>query len=101
MFFKNFEMFTNILFYSFFLILFVSSRERLLLRSLRNFLVSFTALILLFEVGDFIIFYKKNKKIKNKKFFLVQSQLNNYFNYDMFKVSKMAYDLFKASKMMN
>ena len=28
-----------------------------------------------------------------------QSQQNDYFNYDLFKVSKMTYDLFKVSKM--
>ena len=32
-------------------------------------------------------------------FLLVQSQKNDYFNYDLFKVSKMTYDLFKVSKM--
>ena len=28
-----------------------------------------------------------------------QSQQNDYFNYDLFKDSKMTYDLFKVSKM--
>ena len=34
-------------------------------------------------------------------FRLVQSQQNDYFNYDLFKVSKMTYDLLKVSKMTN